>query len=228
MTEQPKTPREDRASIRLLGRLLGEVIREQHGEEAFQLVEGIRRQSVGEYRSGEGSGESALDLLKGRSQEEMLLLIRAFSIFSQLANIADDHIARRETKALGSGAAQRMELHPGLTPKRVRAYLKDALFVPVITAHPTEVRRKSILDRENEISELLERRDGASIQTAEQGEISSSAPSASCGKPGCCVPTASRCRTKSKTISPSLPAPSCPACRWSNAAWRVCSSWMAR
>ena len=171
MTEQPKLPREDRASIRLLGRLLGEVIREQHGEEAFQLVEGIRRQSVGDYRSGEGSGESALDLLKGHSHGEMLLLIRAFSIFSQLANIADDHIARRETKALGSGAAQRMELHPGLTTKRVRAYLKDSLFVPVITAHPTEVRRKSILDRENEISELLERRDAASIQTAERDEI---------------------------------------------------------
>jgi phosphoenolpyruvate carboxylase len=171
MTELPRTPREDRASIRLLGRLLGEVIREQHGEEAFQLVESIRRQSVGDYRSGEKTGESALDLLRGRSQPEMLLLIRAFSIFSQLANIADDHIARRETKALGSGAAQRMELHPGLTPKRVRAYLKDALFVPVITAHPTEVRRKSILDRENELSELLERRDAASLQTAEQIEI---------------------------------------------------------
>jgi phosphoenolpyruvate carboxylase len=167
MTELPKLPRENRASIRLLGRLLGDVIREQHGEEAFQLVEGIRRRSVGEYRSGEKAGEAAPE----RGQPDMLLLIRAFSIFSQLANIADDHLVRRETKALGSGAAQRMELHPGLTAKRVRAYFKDALFVPVITAHPTEVRRKSILDRENEISELLERRDLASIQTAERGEI---------------------------------------------------------
>jgi phosphoenolpyruvate carboxylase len=169
MPEQPRMPREDRASIRLLGRLLGEVIREQHGEEAFELVEGIRRQSVGEHRSGEKSG--ALDRLKILSQPQILLLIRAFSIFSQLANIADDHVARQETKALGSGAAQRMELHPGLTPRRVRTYLKDALFVPVITAHPTEVRRKSILDRENELSELLERREVASIQTAEQDEI---------------------------------------------------------
>ena len=165
-------PREDRASIRLLGRLLGEVIREQHGGQAFELVEGIRRQTVGEHRSGnEKTGEVARDLLRGRSQPEIVLLIRAFSIFSQLANIADDHTARRETKALGSGAAQRMELHPGLTATRVRAYLKDALFVPVITAHPTEVRRKSILDRENELSELLERREAASIQTAERDEI---------------------------------------------------------
>ena len=171
MTELPKIHREDRTFIRLLGRLLGEVIREQHGAPAFELVEDIRRQAVGEYRSAPQSGEIALDRLRSLSQPEMLLLIRAFSIFSQLANIADDYIARRETKALGSGAAQRLELHPGLTPKRVRAYLKDALFVPVITAHPTEVRRKSILDRENELSELLERREMASLQTTERDEI---------------------------------------------------------
>jgi phosphoenolpyruvate carboxylase len=167
MTEPPKIS-SDRAIIRLLGRLLGEVIREQHGADAYQMVEDIRRQSVGEHRTG---SEMTLDRLRGLSEPELLLLIRAFSIFSQLANIADDHVLRRETRALGSGAAQRMEAHPGLTPKRVRAYLKDALFVPVITAHPTEVRRKSILDRENELSELLERREVASLQTAEQAEI---------------------------------------------------------
>jgi phosphoenolpyruvate carboxylase len=167
----PDQPQHDRASIRLLGRLLGEVIREQHGDQAFQLVESVRRQSVGEHRSGEKGGEIALDRLRSLSQPEILLLIRAFSIFSQLANIADDHVARRETRALGSGAAQRMELHPGLTPRRVRTYLKQALFVPVITAHPTEVRRKSILDREYELSGLLEQRDLASIQTAEREDI---------------------------------------------------------
>src|SRR5258705_1155485 len=144
MTEQPKMPREDRTSIRLLGRLLGEVIREQHGDQAFQLVEGIRRQSVGEHRSGEKRGDIALDRLKALSQPEILLLIRAFSIFSQLANIADDHVARLETKALGSGAAQRMELHPGLTPRRRRACLKYALFVPVITPPPTQTRRHAV------------------------------------------------------------------------------------
>ncbi|HET7084873.1 MAG TPA: phosphoenolpyruvate carboxylase [Rhizomicrobium sp.] len=172
MNELVKMTRQDRVLIRLLGRFLGEVIREQHGADAFQLVEDIRRQSVGEHRASAGAqGEIAADRLKSLSQADVLLLIRAFSIFSQLANIADDHISRRETKALGSGAAQRMELHTGLTPKRVRAYLAEALFVPVITAHPTEVRRKSILDRENELSELLDRREAASLQTAELDEI---------------------------------------------------------
>ncbi len=160
---------EDRQTIRLLGRLLGEVIRESHGEAAFQLIEDIRRQVVGEYRS---AGEAApMDRLIGLKLDDIVRLIRGFSIFSQLANIADDHVLRRQTRALGSAAAGAMEQHPGLTPGRVRAYLANAVFVPVITAHPTEVRRKSILDREIEISTLLEQRDSASLQTAEQSEI---------------------------------------------------------
>ena len=169
-TAEQKPVSEDRAAIRLLGRLLGEVIREQHGSKAFDLVEDIRRQSVGDYRAG--AGELALDrLLVGLSQPDMLLLIRAFTIFSQLANTADDHALRRQTKALGSGPVQRLETSARLSAKRVRAFLKDALFVPVITAHPTEVRRKSILDRETEIGQLLENRERASAQTSEQAEI---------------------------------------------------------
>ncbi len=146
------------------------MIREQHGSAAFDLVEHIRRQSVGDFRAG--AGDMALDrLLDGLSQPDMLLLIRAFSIFSQLANIADDHGLRRETRALGTGAAQRLEHQTGLSAKRVRAFLKDASFVPVVTAHPTEVRRKSVLDREIELGELLQQRDQASAQTAERTEI---------------------------------------------------------
>src|SRR5690348_4881482 len=96
-----RKPGEDRTLIRLLGRLLGEVIREQHGPDAYALVETIRRQSVEDYRMA--AGERALDRLSaGLSQPQMLLLIRAFSIFSQLANVADDHEARRAVKALGS------------------------------------------------------------------------------------------------------------------------------
>ncbi|HWY63546.1 MAG TPA: phosphoenolpyruvate carboxylase [Rhizomicrobium sp.] len=167
---EQKTAAEDRASIRLLGRLLGEVIREQHGPAAYALVEDIRRQSVGDYRAG--SGEISLDrLVVGLSRPDMLLLIRAFSIFSQLANTADDHNLRRQIKALGSGPVQRLEFSTGLSTRRVRGLLANALFVPVITAHPTEVRRKSILDRETGIGDLLERRERASAQTTDQLEI---------------------------------------------------------
>ena len=169
MQSQTSHDPQDRALIRLLGRLLGAIIGEQHGAEAYALVERFRRQAVELHRSG--GGETAFEQTGDFNQRDILLLIRAFSIFSQLANIADDHISRREIMALGSGAAQHMELHPGLTPRRVRAYLSEAAIVPVITAHPTEVRRKSILDREHEVSELLDRREGASIQTVERDEI---------------------------------------------------------
>ena len=159
--------RESRTVRRLLGRLLGDVIREQHGDGAFELVEGVRRQSVDECCAGDLSPDN----LRGLDEAAILLLIRAFSIFSQLANIADDHILRHETRGPGSSASQHAELQAGLPSGQVRACLKDALFVPVITAHPTEVRRKSILDRENEIAALLERRESAGIQAAEQDEI---------------------------------------------------------
>jgi phosphoenolpyruvate carboxylase len=161
---------ESRAVIRLLGRLLGEVIREQHGADAFNQVEDIRQLSVGEYR--DGAGDIALDRrLSELSQPDVQLVIRAFTIFSQLANIADDHALRRQTQAMGSGPVQRLEMHASLGSRRVQTFLSQALLSPVITAHPTEVRRKSIIDREADIGDLLQAREGSSVQTAEQAEI---------------------------------------------------------
>jgi phosphoenolpyruvate carboxylase len=158
-------PTNNRTAIRLLGRLLGEIIREQHGDAAFELVETIRRRSIGEHRSGDPS----LDVLRELDQPSVLLLIRAFSIFSQLANIADDHILRGEVRT--SNSAHRLISHPDLSPVKARAYLSQAVCAPVITAHPTEVRRKSILDREIEISALLDQLDGTDTPAAHRNEI---------------------------------------------------------
>ncbi len=168
--------RASRATIRLLGRLLGTVIREQYGQDEqslkrgqadLDLVEEIRRQSVGEHRDG------ATDVpLKLRLSEleppQVALLIRAFTIFSQLANIADDHLVHCEK---GPGPLQQLEAHPRVNARNVSAYLAGALLSPVITAHPTEVRRKSILDREADIGALLMNRERANLQTGENAEI---------------------------------------------------------
>ena len=128
-----------RASIRLLGRLLGEVIREQHGQRAYEQIEDIRQQSVGEHRDGADASELRKRLARLKLPE-MILLIRAFSIFSQLANIADDHLARRELQQTEADGLR--ELADRLGDKDVRSFLDQALISPVITAHPTEVRRK--------------------------------------------------------------------------------------
>ena len=116
MTELPKIHREDRAFIRLLGRLLGEVIREQHGAQAFQLVEDIRRQAVGETVRG-GDAPTGCSL----SQPEMLLLIRAFSIFSQLTT--SPTIISHGARSRGPGAPGAWFRIPA-RPQRVRVIRK--------------------------------------------------------------------------------------------------------
>ncbi|HUO97342.1 MAG TPA: phosphoenolpyruvate carboxylase [Rhizomicrobium sp.] len=163
-------------TIRLLGRILGAVIREQYGQDPeslkrgqadYEIVEGLRRQAVGEHRGG--AGEVPLDQRLSRlSPHETAVLIRAFSIFSQLANIADDHVARNDQ---GPGPLRQLEHHAGVNARNVGAYLSRALLSPVITAHPTEVRRKSILDREADIADLLVRLDSANLHEGEGDEI---------------------------------------------------------
>jgi phosphoenolpyruvate carboxylase len=167
-------------TVRLLGRILGTVIKEQYGlgeaelkrgQHDLDLVEYIRRQSVGEYRalSTKPDGLPIEQRLAQLDPRETALLIRAFSIFSQLANIADDHLVRAEK---GPGPLQQLEHHMRVNARQVSAYLAQGLLSPVITAHPTEVRRKSILDRESEIAALLEKLDDANHHEGEDDEIS--------------------------------------------------------
>ena len=177
MTGTAKTlQQESRETIRLLGRLLGLVIREQYGQDEgalkrgqadLDLVEEIRRQSVGQHRGS--APEVPLDQRLSRlTKREEGLLIRAFAIFSQLANIADDHVVHWQK---GPGPLEQLERHTSVTPKNAAAYLAGAQLSPVITAHPTEVRRKSILDRESDISTLLLARDRAEELNGEVDEI---------------------------------------------------------
>jgi len=152
--------------LRLLGRLLGDVIRETQGQATFDQIEQIRSRSVGEHRRGEtDAGLGAL--LRALSLTDTLLLIRGFSIFSQLANIADDHIMRREALSQPSPLA-RLDLDAA-SPK-ARRFLDRAVVTPVITAHPTEVRRKSTLDRETAIAALLDATEAGGRATRAESE----------------------------------------------------------
>lgn len=165
-----------REVIRLLGRLLGTVIKEQYGPDAqglkrgqadLDLVEEIRQHAVGEHRHG--VADIRLDRRLSRLEPpQVALLIRAFSVFSQLANVADDHLVHIQA---GPGPLQQSEAHAHVNARSVRAYLSNALLAPIITAHPTEVRRKSILDRETDIGALLTKRERANPHTGEIAEI---------------------------------------------------------
>ncbi|WP_454757297.1 phosphoenolpyruvate carboxylase [Cupriavidus campinensis] len=159
-----------REDIRFLGRLLGDCVREQEGEAAFDLVETIRQTAVRFRRENDRAAGAELDrLLKRLSRDQTNQVVRAFSYFSHLANIAEDqhHNRRRRVHALAGSPPQPGSLAraleaidaAGVTGKQLRKFLDEALIVPVLTAHPTEVQRKSILDAEREIARLLAERD---------------------------------------------------------------------
>ena len=151
--------------IRLLGRILGDVIREQEGREAYDLVERVRQLSVAYRLKRDARAGRALDrLLTGLSGDRTVSVIRAFSYFSHLANIAEDrHHLRRRAVHDRQGHLQRGSLpmtferlaRRGIHADRIAETLDHAWISPVLTAHPTEVQRKSILDAERSIAELL-------------------------------------------------------------------------
>ena len=155
--------------IRLLGRILGDVIREQEGEAAFDLIEQIRKLSVAFRRDADHAADRALKkLLKGLSGDQTVSVIRAFTYFSHLANLAEDrhHIRRRAIHERAGDsqegsidvALERLRL-AGITAKTIADTLATSFISPVLTAHPTEVQRKSILDAERDIAQLLAARD---------------------------------------------------------------------
>jgi len=155
--------------IRLLGRILGDTIREQEGKEAFELVERVRKLSVAYRLKSDTQAGRALDrLLKNLSGDQTVSVIRAFSYFSHLANIAEDrhHVRRREHHERqghlqeGSLAMSFERLASAdIRASEIAKTLRHAYISPVLTAHPTEVQRKSILGAERAIAELIGARD---------------------------------------------------------------------
>ena len=156
--------------IRLLGRLLGEVLRDQEGDAVFEVVETIRQTAVRFRRESDAKAGAELDkLLKKLTRDQTNSVVRAFSYFSHLANIAEDqhHNRRRRAHLLAGSAPQPSSVayalsrldNAGVSGNTVRNFLSESLISPVLTAHPTEVQRKSILDAEREIARLLALRD---------------------------------------------------------------------
>jgi phosphoenolpyruvate carboxylase len=159
-----------RDDVRLLGRILGDTLREQEGEASFQLIENVRRAAVRFRKTQDDRDRVQLEqTLDALSPSDTLVVVRAFSYFSQLSNIAEDlHHNRRHRAHLKAGTApkdgslllalERIE-EKHISKKALQTFLNSALVSPVLTAHPTEVQRKSILDCQLIISRLLSDRD---------------------------------------------------------------------
>jgi phosphoenolpyruvate carboxylase len=155
--------------IRLLGRILGDVIRDQEGVAAYELIEQVRKLSVAFRRDADQEADKALKtLLKDLSGDQTVSVIRAFTYFSHLANLAEDrHHIRRRAIHERAGDTQEGSIEvalarlrwAGIAPQTIAETLARSFVSPVLTAHPTEVQRKSILDAERGIAQLLTARD---------------------------------------------------------------------
>jgi phosphoenolpyruvate carboxylase len=167
-----------REDIRLLGRLLGDTVRERAGEAVFETVESIRQNAVRFHRDEDAAARRTLEtILNSLGPGAALQIIRAFGFFSHLANIAEDqhHIRRTRTHALSASAPREGTMahalararDAGIAPARLRSFFANARVVPVLTAHPTEVRRKSTIDRERDVADLLVERDRFPLTPAE-------------------------------------------------------------
>ena len=169
-----------RTDIRLLGRILGDTVRDQEGADVFDLVERIRQTSIRFHRDEDKLARRELEaILDSMSTSDTVRIVRAFSYFSHLANIAEDQNNIRQMRGRGAGGPRPNALTQtlahaktaGFSAADLRGFFKGALVSPVLTAHPTEVRRKSTMDREMEIAALLDRRERMQL-TPEEAEAS--------------------------------------------------------
>ncbi|WP_145199208.1 phosphoenolpyruvate carboxylase [Sphingobium sp. B2] len=151
--------------IRYLGRLLGDVIRAYGGDSLYRQTEYIRSASVDRARGIQGADlvDTGLDAL---SLDDTLNFTRGFMLFSMLANLAEDRQGvAADPGADVASAIARLDSH-GIDRDAVLGLLAHSLIVPVLTAHPTEVRRKSMIDHKNRIADLMLLKDAGRQETA--------------------------------------------------------------
>ena len=159
-----------REDIRFLGRLLGDTIREQAGTEVFDLVEAIRRTAIHYRKEHDPPSLKHLERTIGRLKPaHATSVVRAFSYFHHLANAAEDLHARRVEPEEGTIALALERLRAARVPnKKILSFFERARVEPVLTAHPTEVQRKSTLDRHRSVIGLLASRGDRPAQDIEK------------------------------------------------------------
>lgn len=143
-----------REDIRLLGRVLGRVLAQQEGEDVFELVESTRKMAFN-VAHGNAKPEDLVAVFRDLDINKANLVARAFSYFALLANLAED-LADEAVEAPVSLRKTFAKLkEEGVAPADAAAVIRDAQVAPVLTAHPTETRRRTVFDTQTRIKQLL-------------------------------------------------------------------------
>ncbi|MCB9727704.1 MAG: phosphoenolpyruvate carboxylase [Deltaproteobacteria bacterium] len=168
-----------RDDVRVLGEMLGDTVRSAEGAGCFDAVERVRRLSKRARGGDEGAEDELTAFLTEMPDEEALPVARAFAQFLSLANIAEQHHRirrRRDYLRDKAGAPQRGSLEDGfqrllaagVAPEALRELICDTRIELVLTAHPTEVNRRTLLQKHNHIAALLARGDHADLTPEER------------------------------------------------------------
>jgi phosphoenolpyruvate carboxylase len=179
-----------RRDVRSLGMLLGEVLREQAGDELFAQVETlrqgtIRRRDAAAHGKEEEAGRqaaAALELVHSLPVERATLLTRAFAFYFELINLAETNHRKRRRVALqlsGQAGRQRGSLEGtlaamrrvGIPAEEALEYLRRVQVIPVFTAHPTEAARRTVMFKRRRIGEFLEQLDRIPIPVQELARL---------------------------------------------------------
>ena len=158
--------------VRLLGALLGEIIVEQAGAEVFELVESTRQRAIAARRRGTDERVS-FDVLPIEA-ETLEGVVRAFGLYFQLINLAEarDRVRRATRRARAtSGASEGARLRAALRRPGAQDALKRVRVQPVLTAHPTEARRRTVLIALRRVARLLERADDPRLTPSADREL---------------------------------------------------------
>jgi len=164
-----------RDDVRLLGELVGDVLREQGGPDLFQDVEHVRQAAIG-LRSSHGDDHALLSWAEDHSTLRLLELVRAFSAYFHLINLAEQHHRIRTLRERQHAQAEPLResiaaaladlRSEGVTPQRLGECLQRLEVHPVLTAHPSEARRRTLLNHLEHTERLIERLDDAERMTA--------------------------------------------------------------
>src|SRR5690606_32955282 len=165
----PKTPEPLRDDVRTLGALLGDIVKEQAGSAVFERVETVRALAKRSRAGDQEAGKQLTETLAQLPVSDALPVARAFALFLTLVNVADSHHRMREQNSVrtrGPGSCQDVfaqlialgvgkdELHEAVSKLNVEL---------VFTAHPTQVSRRTLLQKLNNLEALLSRRDALSV-----------------------------------------------------------------
>ena len=164
MTPASQTDSELRADINRLGHQLGASLVRQEGQHLLDLVESVRTLARAQRSAEQANAGRKLHALLGSVDEiEAILVVRAFTMYFHLANVAEQ-VHRVEELTIdggpvdGFGDTVNRLVADGVNPQDIAALVHRADFRPVFTAHPTEASRRTVLDKRAEISRLLEAR----------------------------------------------------------------------